>query len=62
MTNDTINSMDPNMLLSIINMKLRDQYSSLNLLCDDLDLSEKDIINKLESIGYNYNISENQFK
>lgn len=62
MTNETINSMDPNMLLSIINMKLRDQYSSLNLLCDDLELSEKDIINKLESIGYNYNESENQFK
>lgn len=62
MTNDTINSMDPNMLVSIINMKLRDQYSSLNLLCDDLELSEKDIINKLESIGYNYNKSENQFK
>ncbi len=62
MTNETINSMDPNILLSIINMKLRDQYSSLNLLCDDLELSEKDITNKLESIGYNYNESENQFK
>lgn len=62
MTNETINSMDPNILVSIINMKLRDQYSSLNLLCDDLELSEKDIINKLESIGYNYNESENQFK
>lgn len=62
MTNETINSMDANMLLSIINMKLRDQYSSLNILCDDLELSEKDIINKLESIGYNYNESENQFK
>ena len=43
-------------------MKVRDQYSSLNLLCDDLELSGKDIINKLESIGYNYNESENQFK
>lgn len=62
MTNDTINSMDPVMLLSLINMKLRDQYSSLDLLCDDLELREKDIINKLESIGYNYNKSENQFK
>lgn len=36
MTNETVNSMDSNMLLSIINMKLRDQYSSLDLLCDDL--------------------------
>jgi hypothetical protein len=62
MTNDTVNSMDSNMLLSIINMKLRDQYSSLDLLCDDLELIKENIINKLESIGYNYNESKNQFK
>lgn len=62
MTNETVNSMDSNMLLSIINMKLRDQYSSLDLLCDDLELIKENIINKLESIGYNYNESKNQFK
>ncbi|EKQ55400.1 MULTISPECIES: DUF4250 domain-containing protein [unclassified Clostridium] len=62
MTNDTINEIDPNILLSIVNMKLRDQYSSLNLLCDDLELSEEGIINRLKSIGYNYNEAENQFK
>ena len=28
---------DPNILLSVINMKLRDFYSSLDKLCDDLD-------------------------
>lgn len=62
MTNDSINSMDPNMLISIINMKLRDQYTSLDSLCDDLELIENDIIDKLEGIGYSYNKSENQFK
>lgn len=62
MTNETINSMDAVMLLSIINMKLRDQYSSLDLLCDDLELIKENIINKLESIGYNYSRNENQFK
>ena len=30
---------DPMMLLSVINMKLRDQYESLEALCDDKDVS-----------------------
>ncbi len=62
MTNETIDSMDAIMLLSIINMKLRDQYSSLDLLCDDLELTKENIINKLKSVGYTYNESKNQFK
>ena len=28
---------EPNMLLSVINTKLRDFYDSLDSLCDDLD-------------------------
>jgi len=62
MTSDSIGSMDPNILLSIINMKLRDQYSSLDLLCDDMDLAREDLVNRLCSIGYNYNEDINQFK
>lgn len=62
MTNDSISGMDPNILLSMINMKLRDQYSSLDLLCDDLDIEKKNIINILGDIGYNYNETTNQFK
>ena len=34
---------DPAMLLSIVNMKLRDFYPSLDVLCDDLEI-EKDAI------------------
>lgn len=62
MTNDSINISDPNILLSAINMKLRDQYSSLDLLCEDLELVKEDIINRLENIGYKYDEEENQFK
>ena len=32
--------LDPQMLLSVINMKLRDFYSSLDALCEDLDEDE----------------------
>lgn len=52
---------DPFILLSIINMKLRDFYHSLELLCDDLNIDEKELIEKLKSIGYGYNAENNQF-
>ena len=34
---------DPAMLLSVINLKLRDFYPSLNELCKDLDDHEEEI-------------------
>ena len=53
---------DPNMLLSYINMKLRDQYDSLESLCDGLDEDKEEIVSKLASAGYTYNETTNQFK
>ncbi len=53
---------DPYMLLSFINLKLRDEYDSLDALCDDLNVSFSEIVLKLDSIGYLYNESLNQFK
>lgn len=52
---------DPNMLLSYVNLKLRDYYSSLEALCDDLDVSRAEIEEKLGSIGYSYQKERNQF-
>ena len=62
MTNEDMKSMDPVMLLSFINTKLRDEYSSLNLLCSDLDLDEEFLNSKLQNIGYEYIREMNQFK
>jgi len=53
---------DPIMLLSVINMKLRDQYDSLDSLCDDLDVNKEEIVNKLSSVNYVYDEAQNQFK
>lgn len=53
---------DPVMLLSFINLKLRDYYSSLSDLCDDLEVDETDIISTLISIGYFYDKEKNQFR
>lgn len=53
---------DPNILLSVINMKLRDKYSNLEDLCDDLDADKSEIESILASIGCKYSPKVNQFK
>ncbi len=53
---------DPVMLLSCINMLLRDKYDSFEKLCDVEDIDSQEIISKLEKIGYKYNKELNQFK
>lgn len=52
---------DPNMLLSYVNLKLRDYYSNLEMMCEDLDVRREEIEKKLEAIGYAYDNDRNQF-
>lgn len=52
---------DPIMLMSVVNTKLRDQYSSLDALCDDMGADKQVIIDKLASVGYNYDEELNKF-
>ena len=52
---------DPVMLLSFINLKLRDYYTSLEALCDDLDIDRREIEDKLSGIDYHYDKEKNQF-
>ena len=52
---------DPVMLLSVINMKLRDQYASLDALSEDMDVSRESLEAKLQEIGYVYEEKRNQF-
>lgn len=54
--------MDPYILLSLINTKLRDQFASLKELCEDLAIDENDLLVKLSQIGYTYDKDSNQFK
>lgn len=53
---------DPIVLLSVINTKLRDNYSSIDDLCDDLDYSKDDLDEILNKAGYYYNKETNQYK
>ncbi len=52
---------DAVLLLSVVNMKLRDYYGSLDALCDDLNENRQNIESKLNSIGYTYDEKVNQF-
>lgn len=52
---------DPAMLLSFINLKLRDFYSSLDAFCEDTGEDKKAIEEKLAEINYYYNKEKNQF-
>ncbi len=49
-------------LLSVINTKLRDFYSSLDALCDDLGEDKEEINSLLGTINYHYDEKLNQFK
>ena len=54
---------DPYMLLSFINMKLRDgDYDSLSDLCNSLGLDENEILQKLKEAGFEYVPSVKQFR
>ena len=52
---------DPVMLLSFLNLKLRDFYSNLDALCEDLAVDKEEIVKKLAAIDYQYDVEKNQF-
>ena len=49
------------MLMSVINMKLRDFYTSLDALCEDMDLDRSELEETLGKAGFEYNESQNRF-
>ncbi len=52
---------DPIMLLSFVNLKLRDYYQSLDAMCDDMDIDKTEIEEKLKAVGYVYDKQLNKF-
>lgn len=53
---------DPYILLSYVNTKLRDEYSSLDALCDGLDAAPAELLERLAGAGYAYDPAANQFR
>ena len=52
---------DPMILLSYVNTKLRDEYPSLDELCDDLDADREELVRKLAAVNYPYSAEQNRF-
>ena len=51
---------DPVMLLSFVNLKLRDFYGSLDALCEEMELDRENLLEKLSAIDYHYDNERNQ--
>lgn len=45
---------DPAILLSYLNMKLRNEYDSVEQLCDDLDIEPETLNHAIEKAGIEY--------
>ena len=54
--------LDPMMLLSVVNMNLRDRYPSLAEFCAVEDIDQADLEKRLAAIDYYYEADSNQFR
>jgi Domain of unknown function (DUF4250) len=61
MDRDMLLNMDSYMTLSIVNMKLRDEFSSLEDFSAYYNITRKEIEDKLKVIGYYYENTSNSF-
>ena len=52
---------DPMILLSFINMKLRDFYPTLDALCEDMNVDNEELMAKLAAFGFEYSEEQNKF-
>ena len=53
---------DPIMLYSVVNTKLRDEYPNLKKLCEDMNINEEDIVERLKMADFEYDEELNQFR
>ena len=53
---------DPMILLSWVNTHLRDEYPSLDALCEDRDLDRDALEAKLAAVGFAYDAVQNRFR
>ncbi|MCD7737870.1 MAG: DUF4250 domain-containing protein [Lachnospiraceae bacterium] len=52
---------DPMILMSFINLKLRDYYPTLEDLCEDLGVSVEDVMGPLTKAGFTYDEERRRF-
>lgn len=52
---------DVMMLFSVVNTKLRDNYASLDALCEDMHVNRRQLEARLKEAGFEYNPAQNKF-
>lgn len=52
---------DPMILLSFLNTKLRDEYDSLEALCEDMELDGEELKARLAAVGFSYDAERRRF-
>jgi len=62
MNDQSVQEMDPFILLSLINTKLRNESDSLAELCENYNIDQARLVEKLGSFGYEYIGEINQFR
>ncbi|MGB2078964.1 MAG: DUF4250 domain-containing protein [Vibrio sp.] len=55
-------TMDTVMLMSIVNMKIRDEYGDLDNLVKAFDIDKQELIDKLACAGFEYLPEAKQFR
>lgn len=53
---------DPFILFSYVNTQLRDNFPSLEALCDDAGVTVEDVVSRLEKAGFRYDPEQRQFR
>jgi len=55
-------TMDPVMLMSIVNMKIRDEFGNLDSLVKYYDIDKGKLVARLANAGFDYLPDANQFR
>ena len=53
---------DPVMCMSVVNTLLRDQYETLDALCEDLEEEKSTLTERLSLAGFVYDAEKHQFR
>ena len=55
-------AMEPVMLVSLLNMKLRNEFTDIQALCNRFAIQLPELTKKLKNIGYVYHAPLNQYR
>jgi hypothetical protein len=55
-------TMDPVILLSMVNMKIRDEFGDLDNLVKFYDIDKAKLVKKLSDAGFDYLVEAKQFR